>query len=159
MRFCDTILDAGGSQPEDMPNPHLSLTLRNDISEISRLVDRLEAFGAEAGLHADVAYRMTLALDEVVSNVIRHGFSDGAPHEIAVAIAIADGTVSATVTDDGDPYDPREAPPPDFDSPLDQRRIGGLGMHLVREMMDRIDYHRNDGHNVLTVTTSLSGRE
>ena len=54
----------------------LSLTLRNHTSEVSRLVDRLEAFGAEAGLPPDVTFRLTLSLDEIVSNVIRHGFAD-----------------------------------------------------------------------------------
>ena len=79
----------------------LSLTLRNHPSEISRLVDRLEAFGAEAGLPPDVTFRLTLSLDEIVSNVIRHGFDDDAEHQILVTLDVADGIVTATVVDDG----------------------------------------------------------
>ena len=137
----------------------LSLTLRNHPSEISRLVDRLEAFGAEAGLPPDVTFRLTLSLDEIVSNVIRHGFNDHTEHSIAVRLDVADGMVTATVVDDGEPFDPRGAPVPDLDAPLEERQAGGLGMHLVRETMDEIDYRREDGRNVLTVRTSTAGRD
>jgi serine/threonine-protein kinase RsbW len=137
----------------------LSLTLRNRSSEVSRLVDRLEAFGAQAGLPPDVTFRLTLSLDEIVSNVIRHGFADQAEHQIAVRVDVADGLVTATVADDGEPFDPREAPVPDLDAPLEERQAGGLGMHLVRSTMDEVDYRREDGRNVLTVRTSVAGRE
>ena len=137
----------------------LTLTLRNHASEVSRLVDRLEAFGADAGLPPDVTFRMTLSLDEIVSNVIRHGFDDDAEHEILVTIDIADGVVTATVTDDGVAFDPRDAPAPDLDAPIEERSPGGLGMHLVRATMDDVAYRREDGRNVLTVRTSVAGRE
>ena len=137
----------------------LSLTLRNHTSEVTRLVDRLEAFGAEAGLPPDVTFRLTLSLDEIVSNVIRHGFDDHAEHQILVTLAVADGHVTATVVDDGSAFDPREAPLPNLDAPLEERQAGGLGMHLVRETMDEIDYRREDGRNVLTVRTSVAGRD
>jgi serine/threonine-protein kinase RsbW len=137
----------------------LSLTLRNDASEISRLVDRIDAFGLEAGLPPDVTFRLALALDEIVSNVIRHGFDDEAEHQILVMLAVADGHVTATVVDDGGAFDPREAPLPDLDAPLEERQSGGLGMHLVRETMDEIDYRRENGRNVLTVRTLVAGRD
>lgn len=137
----------------------LSLTLRNHTSEVTRLVDRLEAFGAEAGLPPDVTFRLTLSLDEIVSNVIRHGFDDDAEHQILVTLTVADGHVTATVVDDGSAFDPREAPLPNLDAPLEERQAGGLGMHLVRETMDEIDYRREDGRNVLTVRTSVAGRD
>ena len=136
----------------------LSLSLRNHSSEVSRLVDRLEAFGAEAGLPPDVTFRLTLSLDEIVCNVIRHGFDDDAEHQILVTVDVSDGVVTATVVDDGTAFDPREAPLPDLDAPLDQRQAGGLGMHLVRTTMDEVDYRREDGRNVLTVRTSAAGR-
>ena len=137
----------------------LSLTLCNQKSEISRLVDRIDAFGLEAGLPADVTFRLALALDEIVANVIRHAFDDDAEHQILVTLDVADGHVTATVVDDGSAFDPREAPLPDLDAPLEERQAGGLGMHLVRETMDEIDYRREDGRNVLTVRTAVTGRD
>jgi serine/threonine-protein kinase RsbW len=138
---------------------NLSLTLRNHTSEIGRLVDRIDAFGAEAGLPPDVTFRLALSLDEIVSNVIRHGLDDNAEHQILVTLDVADGRVTATVADDGVPFDPRDAPLPNLDAPLEERLAGGLGMHLVRETMDEIDYRRENGRNVLTVRTSAAGRE
>jgi anti-sigma regulatory factor (Ser/Thr protein kinase) len=138
---------------------HLSLTLRNHKSEISRLVEQIEAFGAEAGLLPDVTFRLTLALDEIVSNVIRHAFDDDAEHQIVVTLDVASDFVTATVVDDGVPFDPRDAPIPDLDAALDERQAGGLGMHLVRSTMDEIDYRREEGRNVLTVRTPVAGRD
>jgi serine/threonine-protein kinase RsbW len=138
---------------------HLSLTLRNHVSEIARLVERLERFGHEAGLPDDVAFRLTLALDEIVSNVIRHGFDDGGEHAIAVTLDIADGTITATVVDDGSPFDPLEAPPPNLDAPLEERTPGGLGIHLVKATMDDVRYSRDGDRNVLTVRTSIESRD
>jgi len=138
---------------------NLSLTLSNDRSEVGRLVDRVEAFGVEAGLPPDVTFRLTLSLDEIVSNVIRHGLDDEPSHQIVVTVDVADGWVTATVVDDGAAFDPRDAPLPDLDAPLEERQAGGLGMHLVRTTMDEIAYRREDGRNVLTVRTSAAGRD
>ena len=135
------------------------VSLRNDPAEISRLVDRIGAFGAQARLPPDVTFRLTLALDEIVSNVIRHGFDDAAEHAIEVELDIANGVVTAAVQDDGTPFDPREAPAPELDAPLEERRAGGLGVHLVRSTMDEIDYRRDGDRNVLTVQTSVVARD
>lgn len=136
----------------------LDLTLASRPSEIARLVDRLEGFGMAAGLPPDVAFRLMLALDETVSNVIRHGFGDDREHEIRVRVVIDSGTITATVEDDGRAFDSRQASAPDLDAASDAGRVGGLGMHLVRSCMDTIDYRREGDRNVLVMTTSLTSR-
>jgi len=134
--------------------PSLTLHLQNRIAEVARLVDAVESFGTHAGLSADLTYRLTLSLDEIVSNVIRHGYSDTSDHVVEVRLSIHDGVVTSVIEDDGHPYDPRESPEPDLSMPVEQRGPGGLGIFLVRQMMDSIDYARRDGKNVLTVTAS-----
>lgn len=129
----------------------LTLTLKNQPSEIGRLVDLLEAFGAQSGLSEDATFKLTLALDEIVANVIRHGFGDDQEHRIEVKVTVDDRTVTASVEDDGRAFDPREAPVPDLDLPIEMRTPGGLGMHLVRQTMDSVEYRRDDGRNILTV--------
>jgi serine/threonine-protein kinase RsbW/sigma-B regulation protein RsbU (phosphoserine phosphatase) len=134
--------------------PSLTLHLQNRIAEVARLVDAVESFGTHAGLSPDLTYRLTLSLDEIVSNVIRHGYSDTNDHVVEVRLSIHDGVVTSVIEDDGHPYDPRESPEPDLSMPVEQRGPGGLGIFLVRQMMDSIDYARRDGRNVLTVTAS-----
>ena len=113
----------------------------------------------EAGLPPDVTFRLALSLDEIVSNVIRHGFADDAEHQILVTLDVADGVRHRDGRGRRRAFDPREAPLPDLDAPLEKRQAGGLGMHLVRETMDEIDYRREDGRNILRVRTALAGRE
>jgi serine/threonine-protein kinase RsbW len=137
----------------------LSLILRNHVSEIARLVDQIEVFGLEAGLPSDVTFRLTLALDETVSNVIRHGLRDGAEHHISVHVQVADGMVTATVEDDGVAFDPNDAPAPDLEVPIDQRAPGGLGVHLVKATMDEVRYRRDGDRNVLTLRTRVQSRD
>jgi len=134
--------------------PSLTLHLENRIAEIARLVDAVESFGSHAGLSSDLTYRLTLSLDEIVSNVIRHGYSDTKDHVVEVRLSVHEGVVTSVIEDDGHPYDPRESPEPDLSMPVEQRGPGGLGIFLVRQMMDSIDYARRDGRNVLTVTAS-----
>jgi anti-sigma regulatory factor (Ser/Thr protein kinase) len=117
-------------------------------------VDAVENFGSHAGLSSDLTYRLTLSLDEIVSNVIRHGYSDTNDHVVDVQLTVRDGVVTAVIEDDGHAYDPRQSPEPDFSMPVEQRGPGGLGIHLVRQMMDSIDYARRDDRNTLTVTAS-----
>jgi serine/threonine-protein kinase RsbW len=134
--------------------PSLTLHLQNKIAEVARLVDAVESFGSHAGLSSDLTYRLTLSLDEIVSNVIRHGYSDTNDHVVEVRLSVHDGVVTSVIEDDGHPYDPRESPEPDLSMPVEQRGPGGLGIFLVRQMMDSIDYARRDGRNILTVTAS-----
>ena len=134
--------------------PSLTLHLQNRIAEVARLVDAVESFGTHAGLSSDLTYRLTLSLDEIVSNVIRHGYSDTNDHVVEVRLSVHDGVVTSVIEDDGHPYDPRESPEPDLSMPVEQRGPGGLGIFLVRQMMDSIDYARRDGRNILTVTAS-----
>ena len=124
--------------------PSLTLHLQNRIAEVARLVDAVESFGTHAGLSADLTYRLTLSLDEIVSNVIRHGYSDTNDHVVEVRLSVHDGVVTSVIEDDGHPYDPRESPEPDLSMPVEQRGPGGLGIFLVKQMMDSIDYARRD---------------
>jgi anti-sigma regulatory factor (Ser/Thr protein kinase) len=130
----------------------LVLDLANNLSEIRRLVDELDGFGHRVGLSTEVSFKLTLALDEVVSNVIRHAFLPGSDGRVDVSVTYDAGVVTAVVEDEGPPYDPRATPPPDMDVPPAERRPGGLGVYLVRTLMDSVDYRRERGRNILTLT-------
>jgi serine/threonine-protein kinase RsbW len=134
----------------------LSLTLANRMDEVPRLVELLDSFGTGAGLSDDVVFRLTVSLDEVVTNIVRHGFADEGGHEILLSVAIRDGLVTAVVSDDAPAFDLRTIPPADVDAPLELRPIGGLGVHLVRSLTHELDYRRDADRNILTLTFASS---
>jgi serine/threonine-protein kinase RsbW len=130
------------------------IELANDLADLSRLSAELAAFADRHELSAAVMMALELSLEEAVTNVIDYGF-DGGSHQIGVELAIEDGAVRATVTDDGREYNPLLRPDPDVAAPLEDRQIGGLGVLLVKQLMDEVNYARDHGRNVLTIRKRL----
>lgn len=98
-----------------------------------------------------------LGLEELVTNCIKYGYDDDpAHHVIRVSIDLSDGWLRLTVEDDGRPFDPVAAAPPDLTRPVDERPVGGLGLHLLRTMSDRIHYERRGGRNRVTLEKALA---
>ena len=129
-------------------------------SEIPRLAEIVQQFGAANRLSIDDMMRIRLVLDEIVVNIVAHGYEDAGDtnhHDIHIHLGLDDhDLLTIRVTDDAREYDPRNAPAPRFDLPLEERRKGGFGVHIVKAIMDTIDYRRVDGQNVLTLTKTLS---
>jgi anti-sigma regulatory factor (Ser/Thr protein kinase) len=141
----------------------LSLTVANELAAIPRVAAELEAFCLGHGISHRDLNRFNLALEEVLTNVISYGFPAGGRHDIEVQIAWRphgpnDGALQATVSDDGVPFDPLAAIPPDLGGPVEQRKVGGLGIHLLRALTDAIDYRRNGGRNVLSFRLRVGER-
>jgi anti-sigma regulatory factor (Ser/Thr protein kinase) len=134
----------------------VELRLANDLAGLARLAERVEGFGAAQGLPANVVNALNVVLDEAVSNAINHGYESGVRGEIAVRLRRAADGVLLEVEDDGKPFDPLQAPPPDLSLPLERRPIGGLGIHLIRNLMDEVSYARIGGRNVLKMVKRLS---
>ncbi len=129
-----------------------TVTLRNDRAEIPRLAACIDAFCRPLGPDRESLMSFHLALEEAVTNVINHGYVDGKPHEFTVTLAAGDGgRVTAVVTDDAPAFDPLSHPPVDTSLPLEQRPIGGLGVHLMKNLMESVRYERRDGRNLLTL--------
>ena len=127
----------------------LQLTLANDLGELARVSEVVNAFLEGRGVARKVVYATDLVLEEVLSNVIRHGYEDGSRHEIALAVG-TDGTkVELQVVDDGRAFDPGSAPVPHSDLPLASRPTGGLGLQLLRTYVTEIRYERVGGRNRL----------
>lgn len=128
------------------------LTLRNDLAEIPRLAEFIDAFCAPLQASDNDRMSLHLVLEEAVTNVINHGYTDGQPHTFTVALAaLADDRVRAVLTDDAVAFDPLARPAVDVNAPLEERPIGGLGVHLLKKLTDYSHYERRDGRNVLTL--------
>ena len=134
----------------------MELTLANRASELQRLVSGLEQFAQDHRIPKADVHAVTLALDEVITNTIAHGYDDHEAHEIQVRLTLANGRLSAEVEDDGRPFNPLTAPQPDLTSAVEDRPVGGLGIHLVRSLMHHVDYRRESGKNHLIMSRQLS---
>jgi serine/threonine-protein kinase RsbW len=134
----------------------VELRLANDLVGLANLAEWVERFGAEQQLSASVVNALNVVLDEAISNAINHGYDAGVRGEIAVRLRRAGSSVAVEVEDDGRPFDPLQAPPPDLSLPLDERPIGGLGVHLIKNLMDEVSYARRDGRNILKMAKRLA---
>jgi sigma-B regulation protein RsbU (phosphoserine phosphatase) len=100
---------------------------------------------------------LNMALDDLLNNIVEYAFpTDQSEHQIVVEGDVRNGHVVLIITDDGIPFNPLTVPPPDLSLLLHEREIGGLGIHLVRSMFDEVLYHRDVGHNVLTIKKKLA---
>lgn len=111
----------------------------------------LSAWLEEAGCPGGVVYAMRLALEELGTNVIKYGLEEPDGHEIEVEVWEDAGGWVMRVTDDGRPFNPLEAATPRTDAGLEEREVGGLGLHLVRRMFDETNYERTEGKNRLVM--------
>jgi serine/threonine-protein kinase RsbW len=124
----------------------VSHRLTDNGAGLRALLDAIEAQLADGDVPQAAAAPVLIACDEIVSNIVNHG---GADASVEVAVRVRDGQVDVEVLDGGAPFDPMAAAEPDTGLALEDRKVGGLGIYLVREMMDRIDYERRDGRNRL----------
>lgn len=126
------------------------LCIEPRVSEIPRLIDWVEACCGADGVADHVTFRVALAVEEAVTNVISHAFNGiPPPHQLTVRLAITSQLFTAEIVDNGHPFDPTAVAPPDLSLPIEQRLPGGLGIHLMRSIVDRIAYRRSGGMNRL----------
>jgi anti-sigma regulatory factor (Ser/Thr protein kinase) len=146
-------------RPETVqPSDDLLLTLANRMEDVAGATLTLECFLQERGIGPDLVFPAVLALEEVVTNVIKYGYDDDREHEMLIEVHIGAGTLMLRVADDGHEFDPLRQAPPDLEQPLEERPIGGLGIHLLRQVTERIEYRRVDGRNVLTLFFDLASK-
>jgi anti-sigma regulatory factor (Ser/Thr protein kinase) len=137
------------SRPAGNKNEELRFTVKNRVEEIASLGGRLGEFAEVHQLTPNVIYDLNVALEEAVSNVIAYGYSDDQEHEILVRIRVEAGEVIAELQDDARPFNPLAAPEADISKSVDERALGGLGIHLMRKLMDGLEYQRLENKNRL----------
>jgi anti-sigma regulatory factor (Ser/Thr protein kinase) len=125
----------------------IEVTLRNNPADISVIRSALDRFGAEERIPGKVLIEMQVVLDEIVSNVIKYAWPGGGSHDFLVRLSIDHTTVGVEVIDDGQAYDPRDAPMPAPASSSRRPPPGGLGIHLIKQLVDFLEYERIDEHN------------
>lgn len=126
-----------------------TLTVPASGEGLRRVVEAFDAFSAENRLPQQAVQAAHVALDEVLSNTVRAGWADGATGEIQVSFRILEGLLEVVISDDARPFNPLEREDPDLSAPLLERPIGGLGIYLVKRLMDVVEYERAGDRNRL----------
>ena len=136
-------------------NMEKSIILANDINEISKLNEFIENIGEEFTLTPDVVFNLNLVLEEAVVNIINYAYPKEDHQWIYLSAKLENGSIILILTDTGKEFDPTMAPEADITLSADDRPIGGLGIFLIRQIMNEVKYERIDGKNVLTLEKKL----
>ena len=132
-----------------------SILLANDLSEISRLYEFIEGLGEDFSLSPDIVFNLNLVLEEAVVNVINYAYPKEEHESIYLSARMHEGSIILVLTDTGKEFDPTAAPEADVTLSADERQIGGLGIFLIRQIMNEVKYERIEGKNVLTLEKKL----
>ena len=131
------------------------LVIKNDISEISKLATFVEELNEELNLTPELNFNLNLVLEEAVSNVILYAYGKEVQKEITLLANMSNNNLIFVLTDSGKEFDPTKVPDADVTLSAEEREIGGLGIFLIRQIMDMVEYQRIDGKNVLTMQKQL----
>jgi anti-sigma regulatory factor (Ser/Thr protein kinase) len=129
--------------------------LKNDLSELETLCQHLNKFGQVTGLSEACITDVNICLDELFTNIVSYGFEDDLEHIIWFTMNFDNQVLTLSIEDEGIPFNPLEKKEPEVPVDLIDVRIGGLGIHIVRKLMDDIRYNRRQGRNKLTMKKSI----
>jgi anti-sigma regulatory factor (Ser/Thr protein kinase) len=135
------------------------LEIRNNLSELDAVLAWVNALAADATLPDGLAGELFLVAEEVLANTISYGYDDEDEHRIEIEAVLDERRLNLTFRDDARPFDPLSAPEPDLSLPVEDRPIGGLGVHLVKAIADRVRYTRERGKNVLIIEKEIPPEE
>lgn len=132
--------------------------LKNELSELKALHRHLNNWGADIGLPADSISRINICLDELFTNIVSYGFEDGLEHFVKFTLNGDNHFVIINIEDDGKPFNPLEKIDPDFPENVESAKIGGLGILIIRKLMDNVSYDRRRGKNKLTIKKNIQDK-
>jgi anti-sigma regulatory factor (Ser/Thr protein kinase) len=130
----------------------LRCTYPGDLTQLQPLANRIDVALAPYGLPESVTFGVQMAFDEIFSNAVKYAGNESCSAQFAVAIFLSANSVILEMEYDGVAFNVLEVPPPVLDLPLQQRPVGGLGLHLVRQWVDEVEYQHENGRNTLRLT-------
>lgn len=132
-----------------------ALLINNQIDELSRVATWLEELGEEWKFPMSFVLSLNLVLEEALTNTILYGYKDEARHSIEIFFSKSNNVLNVNVVDDGMAYDPTAKPDPDITLSVEDRPIGGLGVFLIKKIMDTVEYQRIENKNHLMLTKNI----
>jgi anti-sigma regulatory factor (Ser/Thr protein kinase) len=140
----------------DNHNNQKSLLVNNKIDELTRVALFLDELGTFWGLHDSLVANLNLVIEEALTNIILYGYNDSDNHIIEILLTRGDGQISITIKDDGLEFDPTKMRDPDTTLSVEERPIGGLGIFLIKQIMDKVQYMREGKINYLILTKNIT---
>lgn len=128
-----------------------TLTVPGRFDQLERICQFVTEAAQQAGLDDDASAHCQLAVDEACTNIIEHGYGGEDVGPISVACEVVPGELTITITDSARHFDPSNVPEPNVGAPLDELRIGGLGLYFMRHVMDAVEFSYEGGGNKLTL--------
>ncbi len=141
--------------PQASTGPKLELTVQNRLPENSRVKQHFNTFSEHYNIPQQVRLKMNVVLDELLTNIISYAYHDDKEHDIEIKVELSADRLKVSLVDDGVPFNPFGVEKLDTNLSLEERKIGGLGIHLVRNIMDKVSYRRRIDKNVITVVEFL----
>lgn len=131
-----------------------TLTLDASLEALAAISDFVVEQARAAGLDEHAVWEVQLAVDEAATNVIQHSYAKSSG-SMTITTNVAESAFEIVICDRGRPFNPEDVPEPDLVSPLEERKTGGLGLYLMRKLMDRVDFQFKDGENILVMAKQL----
>jgi serine phosphatase RsbU (regulator of sigma subunit)/anti-sigma regulatory factor (Ser/Thr protein kinase)/phosphoglycerate-specific signal transduction histidine kinase len=135
------------------------IVIKNHLPEIVAVNEKFETFAEEFGVPRPIAMKFGIIFEEVLNNVISYAYHDDGDHDIEVRMELVGERLIVIITDDGVPFNPLSVATPRTDLALEDREVGGIGIHLVRNLVDDVSYHRRIDRNVLTLVSHLQQKD
>ena len=144
-----TLLALSYFSPNRVSETHQTIVLRNDIREMSRIIDAITQIADSVDCPPVVVHDVTLAMEEIFSNIVFYGFGDDLDHNITLHLVIEGDSLILTLQDEGIPFNPLNVHIGRRDRPLEERDKGGMGITLAKNLMDQMEYRRDRGKNIM----------
>jgi len=137
-----------------MKHPEIKLTVKNRIEDLLRVNSIFESFATQHDINGRLRYHLLVSIEEILTNIIKYGFDEQGVHPIHITFRRVDEHIEMEFEDRGREFNPLEIDEPDFETPVEERQLGGLGIHLVKKMMDETKYRREGDRNILLLRKS-----
>ena len=133
--------------------------LKNELSELKSLNHHLNNWGGAIGLKDNSIARINICLDELFTNIVLYGFDDDEEHIVQFTLTEDSNFVTINIEDDAKPFNPLEKVDPDFPENVEEAKIGGLGILIIRKIMDNVIYERSQDKNKLTMKKNIQEKQ
>jgi anti-sigma regulatory factor (Ser/Thr protein kinase) len=132
-----------------MKHAEVKVTVKNRIEDLLRVNALFESFATQHDINGRLRYHLLVSIEEILTNIIKYGFDEEGVHPIHITFRRVEEQIEMEFEDRGREFNPLEIGEPDLDSPIEDRQLGGLGIHLVKKMVDEAKYRREGDRNIL----------